>query len=152
MRLHELFEAPFTQPGTTFIVNEPNDPQKQPAINTGRSIGTASAPPTTITSPNAPNQIPQSASPTINTAQNGSNTANTAALAAASQQLTKGAPINLPMGPAKQPTQMKVADVSQNNATQGKTVTVADLKNPNAPQQTYNFDDMANMVANKGNV
>jgi len=153
MRLHELFEAPFTQPGTTFIINDPNDPQKQPAINTGRSIGTAPAPPTTITSPTAPNQIPQSASPTVNTAQTGSNTANTAALAAASQQLTKGAPINLPMGPAKQPTQMKVTNVGNNSlGTNQKMVTVADPKNPNAPQQTYKFDDLANMITNKGNV
>lgn len=152
MRLHELFEAPFTQPGTTFILNNPDDPQKQPAVNTGRSIGTAPAPPTTITSPTAPNQIPQSASPTINTAQNGSNTANTAAITAASQQLTKGAPINLPLGPAKQPTNMKVTNISQNDAGQGRTVTVANPQRPNDPSQTYKYDDLANAVANKGNV
>ena len=150
MRLYELFESPFTQPGTTFIVNDPNlDPQKQPAVNTGRSIGTAAAPPSTIT---APGQVPQSATPTINTAQTGSNTANAASLASASQQLTKGAPINLPLGPSRQPTAMKISDVSQNDAAKGQTVTVTNPQKPNDPALTYNRKDLENMVANKGNV
>ena len=152
MRLHELFEAPFTQPGTTFIVNDPKDPQMQPAVNTGRSIGTSPAPPTTITSPTAPNQVPASAQPTTNSAQTGSNTANAAAVTAASQQLTKGAPINLPLGPAKQPTNMKITNVSQNDAKNGKTVTISNPQKPNDPEQTYKYDDLANIVANKGNV
>lgn len=151
MRLHELFEAPFTQPGTTFIVNDPNNQtQDQPAVNTGRSIGTASAPPATITKPGT---NPQSAVPTINTAQNGSNTANAASLAAASQQLTKGAPINLPLGPAKQPTAMKVTNVDNNSlGSNQKMVTLLNPQKPNDPQQTYKFNDLANLVANKGNV
>ena len=150
MRLHELFEAPFTQPGTTFIVNDPQDPQMQPAINPGRSIGTATAPPTTITTPASPaksTQVPASAIPTINSAQTGSNTANAAALSAASQQLTKGSPITLPLGPNKQPTPMKVTNTDNNQ----KTVTIANQQTPNAPQQTYKADDLQKMIANKEN-
>ena len=155
MRLHELFEAPFTPPGMSFIVNNPEqEPQKQPAVNPNSSIGTNPAPPTTITTPpKTPQVVPGTTPPTINTAQTGSNAQNAAGVQAAGQQLSKGSTINLPMGPNKQPTQMKVTDVSNNNAmgNNQKMVTVGNTQNPNAPQQTYNANDLANAVANKGN-
>jgi hypothetical protein len=147
MRLYELFESPFTQPGSTFIVNDPNNQtQSQPAVNQNRSIGTAPAPPATLT---PPGQVPQSSAPTINTAQTGSNTANIGAQAAG-QQLTKGAAINLPLGPTRQQTQMKVTNVSQNDTSQGRTVTVANPQKPNDPSQTYRFDDLANTIGGQG--
>ena len=164
MRLHELFEAPFTPPGLSYIVNNPQqEPQTQPAINPNSSIGTAPAPPTTVTSPQkTPQTMPNAASPTMNTAQTGSNavsaagnnnTGNPAGIAAANQQLTKGAPINLPLGPNKQQTPMKVTDVSNQNTMGGnqKMVTVGNSQNPTAPQQTYPASDLANIIANKGN-
>ena len=150
MRIYELFEAPFTQPGTTFIVNDPNNQtQDQPAVNTGSAIGTAAAPPTTITKPG---QIPQTAAPTVNAAQTTSTQANTAATLAAKQQLTRGAAINLPLGPSKQATPMKVTDVEDNNpVTKQKMVTISNPQQPNQPQQTYTADDLAKVLANQQN-
>ena len=150
MRIWELFETPFTQPGTTFIVNDPNNQtQDQPAVNTGSAIGTAKTPPTTITKPG---QVPQTASPTVNTAQTNSSPENTAATLAAKQQLTKGASLNLPLGPSKMPTAMKVTDVEANNpVTKQKMVTVSNPQQPNQPQQTYTADDLAKVIANQQN-
>ena len=154
MHLYELFESPFTPLGLSYIVNNPSaEPQAQPAINQNASIGTAPAPPTTVTSPQkTPQVVPGSAQPTINTAQSVSNPANATAVATANQQLTKGSPINLPLGPNKQPTAMKVTDISTNNAlgNNQKMVTVGNPQKPNDPQQTYKFDDLANAVSNNG--
>ena len=151
MRLHELFEDPFTIPGISYVLN---DPQDTPAAGqNGVTTQTAN------TAPNMSSGIqPQGAVqaggavPAMSSA-GGSNTSNLAASAMVNQQLSKGSSITIPIGPAKQPQQMQITNVNPNDPiTKQKMVTIVNKQKPNQPEQTYKFDDLANVIKNKGTI
>lgn len=119
MTLNELFEALNTPPGITYTLNSPTNPNGN--ISTTANISANSS---------------LASNSSINSTE-------------INQKLSKGSTINLPVGPSKQPTLLKITNVSTNdNLIKGKTVTVANPQNPNGPEQTYKFDDLATMITN----
>jgi hypothetical protein len=152
MRLHELFEDPFTIPGISYVLNDPQD-----VGAAGQNSGNTATPAVinksyqqsqAKTAPIGPGAAPSASS--LGAAPPTTAPAPGPELANAQQQLAKGASITVPVGPAKQPIHMKITNVSNNDATKGKTVTVADPQKPNQPEQTYSTDDLAAMIANRG--
>ena len=151
MRLHELFEDPFTIPGVSYVLN---DPQDTPAAGqNGVTTQTANTAPNTSSGIQPQGAVQAGGAIPPMSSAGGSNTSNIAASAMANQQLSKGSSITIPIGPAKQPQQMKVTNVDQHNPmVKGKTVTIGNPLKPNQPEQTYKFDDLANSILNKGNI
>lgn len=147
MRLYELFESPFTPPGISYVVNDPQDAPK-PGQNMDPNTSGA------ILNTNANNQsygASFSGESPANIAITANSAVNQTAITAAKQQLTKGAPINLQVGPAKQPNAMTVTNVSHNDAiNKGETITIGDKQHPERPEQTYPADYLANIIANRG--
>lgn len=144
MRLYELFEDPFTPPGISYVLN---DPQDEPAAGKGyaQNMSQNQAGP----NDNQPQSQVRPYGPMGGmSSSGGSNTGNTTPVgnAVARQVLSKGSPIVLPVGPTNTPTNMKISNVSQNDSSKGKTVTLTNPQKPNDPAQTYKYDDLAKIV------
>jgi hypothetical protein len=140
MRLYELFEDPFTPAGMTYTIN---DKQDEPAAGQGNA--------------NVASGFTTNANVASNTNTNSGigsgNTTNSTISPNASQMLSKGSSVTLPMGPSKQPTQLKVTNISNDNSNNSeKMVTVSDPNKPDQPSQTYKFKDLAAILGNKGNI
>jgi hypothetical protein len=142
MRLHELFESPFTQPGILPVLNVP---QTAPAVGQNvPAVGQNSANITVQPGTVAP-ITSQPGTPTPNVASTPGTLAqpNTTATPPDPAAIARQYPINsiqkLPIGQGSVERPMRVTAVADNNtAIKGqKAVTFADPNNPNAPQQTY---------------
>lgn len=145
MRIYELFEAPFNIPGVLYTVNDPmlkqgqgQQPQGPPqALNAvGSTAQSNVAPNTSNVAPGT--QPPASGQLTLPADIN--------------QKLTKGSTISLPIGPGTNPqkTPMKVTNTDMNSlGAKGRTVTVQNPRTPNQPAQTFDYDQLAQVVADQ---
>lgn len=152
MRLHELFESPFAVPGVNYVLN---DPQDHPAAGQGGANTAATANDAVRTNSD---QQPQTqtnafgANGGMSTAGGSPQNANTNPVsnAAVTQQISKGAPITMPLGPSKQPTQMKITNVTNDTSnSSGKMVTIKNMQQQNQPEQTYPIDQLEKLISQK---
>ncbi|VVC05055.1 Uncharacterised protein [uncultured archaeon] len=96
-------------------------------------------------------------SSTANVASNTANvsTANTSTNAPEMNQVfSKGATLNVPLGPMRQPVPMKITNVSNNDLlAKDKTITLTNPLHMDRPSQTYRQSDLAAIMGGaNGNV
>jgi len=115
----KIFEIVNTQPGISYTVNDPN-------INT-------------VSDENGNN------SSNVNTTTNVANVSNAAPnTTTLTNPITNGSTLNLPMGPSRTKTAMKVTSVSQpQGANRKRTVTVVDPQKPTQSAQTYDYEELS---------
>jgi hypothetical protein len=136
MRLSDLFEAPFTPPGISYVLN---DPQNNAAV--GQNTANAVAQTSNVAPING--SIPATTTG-VAPSPNGPQQPNPAAMGLAQQQFQKGSIQSIKMGPNSVPQPMKVTDTSNNNSmVKGPTVTLGNPNNKNQPEQTYPLSTFA---------